>query len=237
MIANTTNFLPAVEIETNPKPIYAIIWLHGLGADGNDFVPIVNELGLLAEKPIRFVFPHAPERPVSINGGYIMRAWYDIFSSDFGCHQDEQGIRGSQVAITALIEREMQRGILAKNIFLAGFSQGGALALHVGLRHPLPLGGVVALSCYLPLAETFATEASVINAAIPIFMAHGSSDRVIPIAHAIASKEKLRTANYRIEWHEYPMAHSVCGEEIVDISNWLERVMNDGYQDADQIQV
>ncbi len=237
MIANTTNFLPAVEIETNPKPIYAIIWLHGLGADGNDFVPIVNELGLLAEKPIRFVFPHAPERPVSINGGYIMRAWYDIFSSAFGCHQDEQGIRGSQVAITALIEREMQRGILAKNIFLAGFSQGGALALHVGLRHPLPLGGVVALSCYLPLAETFATEASVINAAIPIFMAHGSSDRVIPIANAIASKEKLRTANYRIEWHEYPMAHSVCGEEIVDISNWLERVMNDGYQDADQIQV
>ncbi len=236
MITNTTEFLPAVEIETAPDPIYTIIWLHGLGADGNDFVPIVNELELLTEKPIRFVFPHAPERPVSINNGYIMRAWYDIFSSDFNCHQDESGIRGSQLAITALIEREMQRGIAAKNIFLAGFSQGGALALHTGLRHPLSLGGIIALSCYLPLAETFASEADAMNAATPIFMAHGSSDMVIPIAIAIASKEKLLAANYRIEWHEYPMTHSVCGQEIVDISHWLQQAINDSCQDTSQSQ-
>ena len=234
MMIKTTKFLPAVEIETASNPGFAIIWLHGLGADGNDFVPIVNELELPSEKPIRFVFPHAPERPVSINNGYIMRAWYDIFSSDFNDHQDESGMRSSQVEITHLIEREIQRGISEKNIFLAGFSQGGALALHVGLRHPRRLGGIVALSCYLPLPEFFATEANAINAAIPIFMAHGSFDMVIPIANAKTSREKLFTADYQIEWHEYPMAHSVCGQEIADISNWLHRVMNDSRQDIDR---
>lgn len=227
MMTKTTQFLSAIEIETDPNPIYAIIWLHGLGADGNDFVPIVNELGLSAEKPTRFVFPHAPERPISINNGYIMRAWYDIFSSDFNDHQDESGIRSSQIAITALIEREMQRGISAKNIFLAGFSQGGALALHIGLRHSLRLGGIVALSCYLPLAKTFAAEINAMNAAIPIFMAHGSFDTVIPISNAVASRGKLLAAEYRVEWHEYPMAHSVCEQEIADISNWLQRTLDD----------
>lgn len=227
MMTKTTQFLPAIEIETAPNPIYAIIWLHGLGADGNDFVPIVNELGLSAEQPTRFIFPHAPERPITINDGYIMRAWYDIFSSDFNDYHDESGIRSSQVAITALIEREMQRGISAKNIFLAGFSQGGALALHVGLHHPLRLGGIVALSCYLPFVETFAMEVTVMNAAIPIFMAHGSFDTVIPIANALASRGKLFAADYQVEWHEYPMAHSVCAQEIADISNWLQRTMND----------
>jgi len=234
MMTTTTKFLPAVEIETAPDPVYTIIWLHGLGADGNDFVPIVNELELSVGKPARFVFPHAPERPISINNGYIMRAWYDIFSSDFNEHQDESGIRSSQIAITALIERERQRGMPAKNIFLAGFSQGGALALHVGLRHPLRLGGVVALSCYLPLVETFAAEANAMNAAIPIFMAHGSFDTVIPIANAVASREKLFAADYRVEWHEYPMAHSVCGQEIADISNWLQRTMSASCQDIAQ---
>lgn len=231
MMTETTKFLPAIEIETASNPNYAIIWLHGLGADGNDFVPIVNELELLTEKTIRFVFPHAPERPVSINNGYIMRAWYDIFSSDFNFHQDESGIRDSQNTITALIEREMQRGIFAKNIFLAGFSQGGAMALQVGLRHAMSLGGIVALSCYLPLAETFSAEASAMNTMTPIFMAHGTFDTIIPIANAIASKEKLLSTHCRLEWHEYPIAHSVCGQEIVDINNWLRRIMNDGCPD------
>jgi len=224
MITKTVDCLPAVEIETSTCPTHAIVWLHGLGADGNDFLPIVNELELLPETSIRFVFPHAPERPVSINNGYIMRAWYDICHADFNNRQDESGIRDSQKAIDALIEKEIQRGIPSKHILLAGFSQGGAMALQAGLRQTNPLAGIIALSCYLPLAETLATEASAANAATRIFMAHGIYDPVIPITHAIASREKLLTANYPLEWHEYPMAHSVCEQEIVDISCWLRRV-------------
>lgn len=224
----TTEFidlLPAIEIETGACPTYTIIWLHGLGADGNDFVPIVNELELFSEKSVRFIFPHASERPVSINNGYIMRAWYDIFHPDLSCRQDESGIRNSQKAVDALIVREMQRGIASKHIVLAGFSQGGAMALQVGLRQINPLAGIIALSCYLPLVETFASEACVANAATPIFMAHGTYDSVIPISHAIAAREKLLTTNYAPEWHEYPMAHTVCEQEIADIGSWLRRII------------
>lgn len=224
MITELIDALPAIEIETGTCPTHTIIWLHGLGADGNDFVPIINELELFPEKPVRFIFPHAPERPVSINNGYRMRAWYDIFHPDLNHHQDESGIRGSQKALDALIVREMQRGIASKHIVLAGFSQGGAMALQVGLRQINPLAGIMALSCYLPLTETLASEACSANAAIPIFMAHGTHDSVIPLSHAIASREKLLTAHYTPEWHEYPMAHTVCQQEVADISNWLQRI-------------
>ncbi len=225
MITETVNCLPTVEIETRPCPTHTIVWLHGLGADGNDFVPIANELELLLpETSIRFVFPHAPERAVSMNNGYIMRAWYDIYHADFNNRQDESGIRDSQKAIDVLIEREIQRGIPSKHILLAGFSQGGAMALQAGLRQTNPLAGIIALSCYLPLAETLTTETSAANASTQIFMAHGIYDVVIPLAHAVASREKLLTANYPLEWHEYPMAHSVCEQEIVDISRWLGRI-------------
>lgn len=225
MTSKTTAFLPAVEIETSACPTHTIMWLHGLGADGNDFVPVINELKLLPGPSIRFVFPHAPERPVSINNGYIMRAWYDIHHADFADRQDESGIRDSQQAIDALIEREMQRGIPSENIALAGFSQGGAMALHTGLRQSNPLAGIIALSCYLPVVETLATEACAANAATPIFMAHGVYDPVIPVTQAIASREELLTTGYPLEWHEYPMAHTVCGQEMIDISRWLRRIM------------
>lgn len=217
--------LHSIEVETGENPTYAIVWLHGLGADGNDFVPIINELKLLPDRPVRFIFPHAPERPVSINNGYIMRAWYDIFHPDFNHHQDEPGICGSQKAIDALIVREIQRGIASTHILLAGFSQGGAMALQVGLHQINPLAGIIALSCYLPLAGTLSSETCAVNAEIPIFMAHGTYDAVIPILHATASKEKLLAANYAPEWHEYPMAHTVCQQEVADISHWLQRIM------------
>jgi phospholipase/carboxylesterase len=225
MINDSIDLLPAIEIETGACPTYAIVWLHGLGADGSDFVPIVNELELLSEKSIRFIFPHAPERPVSLNNGYIMRAWYDIFRPDFRNYQDESGIRSSQKMVDVLIEREIQRGIDSKHIVLAGFSQGGAMALQAGLRQTNSLAGIIALSSYLPLMETLSTEACAVNASIPIFMAHGIYDAVIPIAHAIASRERLLAANYPLEWYEYPMDHTVCQQEIVDISQWLQRII------------
>lgn len=224
MIAESMDLLPAIEIETGASPIHAIVWLHGLGADGNDFVPIINELELFYEKSARFIFPHAPERPVSINNGYVMRAWYDIYHPDFNNRQDESGIRSSQQAIDVLIAREIQRGIASKHIFLAGFSQGGAMALQTGLRQLNPLAGIIVLSGYLPLAETLSSEACAANAAIPIFMAHGTYDSVISLSHAIASREKLQAAGYEPEWHEYPMAHTVCRQEIADINHWLRLV-------------
>lgn len=217
--------LQSIEIETGENPTHAIVWLHGLGADGNDFVPIINELKLFSDRPVRFIFPHAPERPVSINNGYVMRAWYDIFHPDFNAQQDEPGICSSQKAIDALIVREMQRGIASTHILLAGFSQGGAMVLHAGLRQINPLAGIIALSCYLPLAETLLLEACAANAAIPIFMAHGTYDAVIPMSHAVTSRDKLLVANYAPEWHEYPMAHTVCQQEIADISHWLQSIM------------
>ncbi|QOJ23616.1 MAG: dienelactone hydrolase family protein [Gammaproteobacteria bacterium] len=225
MMTHLMDFLPAVEIETDDSPTHAIIWLHGLGADGNDFVPIVDELEFSPGTAVRFVFPHAPERPVTINNGYIMRAWYDIVHANFSDHQDKSGIHGSQKAIDALIDREMQRGIPSERIVLAGFSQGGAMALQAGLRQHNPLAGIIALSCYLPLADTLSAEASSANAATPIFMAHGSYDPVVPLTLAIQSKEKLLASGYSLEWHEFPMAHTVCGQEIAAISSWLRRIL------------
>ena len=224
IIANSIDLLPAIEIETGAYTTHAIIWLHGLGADGNDFVSIIDELELAPKKSMRFIFPHAPERPVSINNGHIMRAWYNIVDSDFSKGQDEAGILSSQKSISALITRQIQRGIDSKNVFLAGFSQGGAMALQVGLRQTNPLAGIIALSCYLPLAGTFSSQASSANAETPIFMAHGTYDPIIPISHAIASKKKLQAANYNLEWHEYPIPHTVCKQEIRDINRWLKHV-------------
>jgi phospholipase/carboxylesterase len=220
------DLLPGIEIETIPHPTHTVIWLHGLGANGNDFVPIVNELAVSPKKAVRFIFPHAPERPITINNGYMMRAWYDIFHADFNSYQDESGILGSQKAINALIAREIQRGILAKHIVLAGFSQGGAMALHIGLHQPHPLAGIIALSGYLPLMEAFRSEACAVDAAaMPIFMAHGTYDSVIPLSHAIASRDELLAADYAPVWHEYSMGHTVCQQEVADISRWLQSII------------
>lgn len=217
------NTLTAVEIETGPNPSHTIIWLHGLGADGNDFVPIIDALKITAKKPLRFVFPHAPERPVTLNGGYVMRAWYDLYGTDFGAVEDETGIHQSQAAIDALIDNELQRGIPSTRIVLAGFSQGGAMALQTGLRQRHQLGGIMALSCYLPLASSLQDEATDENASIPIFMAHGAYDAVVPIALATESRIRLEQAHYTAEWHEYDIEHSVSAEEIDDIDAWLRR--------------
>ncbi|WP_333840018.1 alpha/beta hydrolase [Pelomicrobium sp.] len=223
--ATEAPLLASIEIETAPQPRFAVIWMHGLGADGHDFVPIVHELGLPAAPGVRFIFPHAPLRPVTINGGYVMRAWYDVLSPGFTQREDASGIRASQQAIDALIAREASRGIDPAHIVLGGFSQGGAMALHTGLRHGLRLGGIVALSTYLPLAESLPVEASPANARVPIFMAHGSHDPLIPLSLAVGSRERLVAMGYSVEWRVYPMQHSVCMEEIADIGAWLRRRM------------
>lgn len=205
-------------------PTACVIWMHGLGADGNDFVPIVDELELPAA-PIRFVFPHAPMQPVTINGGYVMRAWYDVVSTDFDRREDEGGVRGSQASIEALIAREAQRGVDSRRIVLAGFSQGGAIALFAGLRHRRPLAGIMALSTYMPVLGKFAAEREAANQAVPILQAHGALDPVIPIAHAAKSRDALRALGYTVDWQEYPMPHSVCPEEIEHIGTWLRQVL------------
>ena len=211
--------LDSIEIETGPTPQLAIIWLHGLGADGHDFEPIVPELGL--RFAVRFVFPHAPVRPVTINGGMAMRAWYDILGFDRRAREDDTGIRASAAAVTELIDREVARGMRTQRIVLAGFSQGGAIALHTALREPRALGGVVALSTYLPLAATLAAERSTANARLPIFMAHGTSDNVLPLALGEASRRTLEALGYSVAWHAYSMPHSVCLEEISALGAWL----------------
>ena len=221
-------FLEAVEIETGKNPAASVIWMHGLGADGNDFVPIVNELELDGTPAIRFVFPHAPMRPVTINNGYVMRAWYDVSFGDLEGQSrlaDERGVRESQAHITALIERETKRGVAAEDIVLAGFSQGGAIALQTGLRHPQRLAGVMALSAYLPLAESLPQEAAPANNATPIFMAHGTYDPVVPLMMGAGSMTLLTGLGYAVEWRQYPMPHSVCPEEIQDIGAWLQKVL------------
>jgi len=220
--------LEAIEIETGKNPGASVIWLHGLGADGNDFVPIANELELDGAPAIRFVFPHAPMRPVTINNGYVMRAWYDVSLGDLegnSRHADEQGVRESQAQINALIEREGGRGIAAGKVVLAGFSQGGAIALQTGLRHPQKIAGVMALSTYLPLADSFPREASAANKDTPIFMAHGLFDPLVPLVMGAGSMTYLTGLGYSIEWHQYPMPHSVCPQEIQDIGAWLRRVL------------
>jgi len=209
--------MDAVEIETGPNPTATVIWLHGLGADGHDFEPIVPELAL--PKPVRFVFPHAPVRPVTINNGMRMRAWYDIFQFGGGA-EDEAGIRASQKAVEDLIKNES-----GKKIVLAGFSQGGAIVLQTALRHRAPIAGVMALSTYLPLAGTLAQEASDQNRKIPIFMAHGEYDDIIPIKRAEASRDALTRLGYNVEWHTYPMPHSVCAPEIAHISGYLGSIL------------
>jgi phospholipase/carboxylesterase len=216
-----SQLLPHITLETGRAPQHSIIWLHGLGADGGDFVAIAGEIDLPVA--VRYIFPHAPMQPVTINGGYVMRAWYDIAASDIGAQQDKDGIRASQRKIEKLIAQEKQRGSAAENIFLAGFSQGGAVALHTGLRHAEKLGGLLALSTYLPLAETLADEASDPAMGTPIFMAHGHSDPVVPYALGKASAEKLSSMGYELEWREYAMPHSVCQEEVRDIEDWLTR--------------
>jgi phospholipase/carboxylesterase len=212
--------LPAVVIEPPLCATASVIWLHGLGADGHDFEPIVPELGL-GGAPIRFIFPHAPERPVTINMGYVMRAWYDITAPDLSQGQDEAGTRESEQQLRAWIEHEKARGILPERIILAGFSQGGAIVLHTGLRYPERLGGIMALSTYLPLADTVAEEKHAANARLPIFMAHGAQDPIIPLPLAEQSRETLRELGHTVEWHQYPMQHSVCMEEIGAIAEWL----------------
>ena len=218
--------LEVIEIETAPHPTASVIVLHGLGADGNDFVPVAEELDLRPVGPVRFVLPHAPTRPVTINGGYVMRAWYDILGTDLAKREDEEGLRQSLTSVQALIERERDRGLKASRIVLMGFSQGCAMVLLAGLRHGERLAGLVGLSGYLPLAATTAAERNPANNDVPIFLAHGRSDTVIPIDRALASRDVLVALGYEVEWHEYPMQHSVCAQEIVDLNRWLLRVLS-----------
>ena len=215
-----TGILSHIALDSGKQPQYSIIWLHGLGADGQDFVPMVDELKLPVA--VRYIFPHAPRRPVTINGGFVMRAWYDIANENIGEHQDAAGIYASQADVEALIEREVARGILPQHIFLAGFSQGGAIALHTALRRSVPLAGVLALSAYLPLLETVSREASASSRQTPVFMAHGRNDTVIPCALGVASRESLLELGYAVEWHEYAMQHSVNDQELRDIEAWLK---------------
>ena len=217
--------LDAIEIETAPAPTAAVIWMHGLGADGHDFEPIVPELGLGRRPAVRFVFPHAPLRPVTINQGHVMRAWYDVRALAGVRREDEAGVRQSARQVEALIARERQRGVPAERLVLAGFSQGGAVALHTGLRHAERLAGVMALSCYLPLASAVETEAAPANRAAPIFWAHGVHDPMIPLAMAEQSRDHLAALGYAIEWHQYAIPHSVSAEEIAEIARWLGRVL------------
>ena len=217
------DLLDTVEIETALAPSVSIIWLHGLGADGHDFEPIVPELSL--PLATRFVFPHAPMRAVTINQGAVMRAWYDVRGVGGERREDADGVRASADRIEALLAREKARGIPAGRIVLAGFSQGGAMALHTGLRHAERLAGVLALSCFLPLADSLATEASAANRDVPIFFGHGIHDPLIPLARGRRAHDILVELGWQVAWHEYPMPHSVCAEEVSDIASWLTKVL------------
>ena len=222
------DLLEIIELETGNNPAAAVIWMHGLGADGNDFVAIVNEFDLSAAPPIRFVFPHAPMMPVTINNGHVMRAWYDVSFGDLEGktkRADENGVRRSQAQIGQLIAREAARNIPSDRIVLAGFSQGGAIALQTALRYPEKLAGLLALSCYLPCADSFAAEATPANSRIPVLIAHGTQDPVVPYAMGKQSRDLLVNTGYNVTWHEYPMPHSVCMEEVRDIGAWLTQVL------------
>ncbi len=221
----TSPLLPAIELETGMNPDCAVIWLHGLGADGNDFVPIVKEMRLPAALPIRFVFPHAPVRPVTINGGMPMRAWYDLYNANLAERADLSGVEASRRQLEALIAAQQARGIAARRVVLAGFSQGGAVALYAGLRYAERLAGIIALSTYLIRGEQLAQEATAANRDLPIFMAHGSTDEVVRLEWAEASRQMLATQGYTVEWHRYPMPHSVVWEEIEAIRAFLQRVL------------
>lgn len=214
-----------VEIETGPNPVASILWLHGLGADGHDFEPIIPELRLPSAPAIRFVFPHAPFRPVSVNGGATMRAWYDIAFDEKGIHQNEAHIRASEQSLRAMIARENERGIESRRIVLAGFSQGAAIALHTGLRHAESLAGIMALSMPLPLAEKIPAELNKANTQVPVFLAHGTMDRVVPYTVGEIAHDLLKKIGVPVEWHSYPMEHSLSLEEVNDIRAWLIRVL------------
>ncbi len=217
--------LECIEMQSADKPGASLIVLHGLGADGHDFVPIARQLDLQAVGGARFVFPHAPMRPVTMNGGFVMRAWYDIAGTPQARREDEAGLRASQAQIEALIAREVARGVPASRIVLMGFSQGCAMTLLTGLRHEQRLAGLVGLSGYLPLAAHTAAERSAANAGVPIFLAHGRDDPMITLDRATASRDALLALGYPVEWHDYAMPHSVCMEEIADLNRWLVRVL------------
>ncbi len=217
--------LEVIELESGKNPTVSIIVLHGLGADGTDFVPIAQEFRLDPIGEVRYVFPHAPVMPVTINGGMSMRAWYDILGTEVERREDERGLRSSQAMVEALIEREIERGTDAARIVLMGFSQGCAMTLMTGLRYGQRLAGLVGLSGYLPLAAVTEAERHSANHDTPIFLAHGSADQVIPIARATASRDALRALGHPVQWHEYPMPHSVCAEEIADLNRWLLKTL------------
>ena len=216
--------LETVTVETGPNPTFTIIWMHGLGADGHDFEPLVPELLDDGMPVLRFVFPHAPVRPVTINNGYQMRAWYDIIGIDRRSAEDFAGIKASADAVADLIKAENKRDIPTERIAIAGFSQGGAMALHIATRYTEKLAGVIALSCYLPQSREFATAKTPANQKTPIFMAHGTQDPVVPYPLGDESRQLLQTAGYPVEWHAYPMPHSLCEPEVADIRAWLQRV-------------
>ncbi len=214
-----TSILPHIVLDCGTAPKHSVIWLHGLGADGEDFVDVAETINL--PLAMRYIFPHAPKHPVTINGGFVMRSWYDIADIDIAAKQDASGIRASQAEIEKFIAQEVARGIATENIFLAGFSQGGAIALHTGLRHPAKLGGIIALSTYLPLAASLSQEVSLSATKTPIFFGHGRHDPVVPYALGKQSADKLKQHGFQTEWHEYPMQHSVSADEISDIEKWL----------------
>ena len=217
--------LEVIEAQTGEQPVATVLILHGLGADGRDFVPVAEQLDLSSIGAVRFLFPNAPVIPVSINGGYQMPAWYDILGADITSRQDEKGMRQTQQSMNQLIEREIERGIPARRIVVAGFSQGCAMALMTGLRFPQRLAGIMGLSGYLPLAATLAAERSPANADVPIFLAHGTRDGVVPLFRASASRDTLTALGHTVDWHTYEMEHSVCAEEITDMHQWLLRVL------------
>ena len=217
--------LETVEVGAAEDATHTVIWMHGLGADGNDFVPIVPELFLPEGLAVRFVFPHAPQRPITINGGMRMRAWFDITSLDRSTAEDAAGIAASQAQVESLIAEEHARGVPSSNIVLAGFSQGGAIALQAGVRHAEPLAGIMALSTWLPLHDQLATEASAANKATPILMAHGTYDDIVPCKFGEYSRDFLKESGYAVDWHAYPMQHQVCIEQIADIGRWLGSVL------------
>ncbi|HEY7943447.1 MAG: alpha/beta hydrolase [Burkholderiales bacterium] len=219
------DLLTSVELQTAPNPSASVIWLHGLGADGNDFVPVVPELGLPAALALRFVFPHAPVRAVTINNGMRMRAWYDISAADLNNRADIAGVRQSQGEVEGLIAREIARGVPAGRIVLAGFSQGGAVALYTGVRHPERLAGILALSTYLIQADKLGADAAAANRDVPIFMAHGTADPVVRFEWAVASRRALEANGHHVAWHEYPMEHSLCLDEVRAIGAWLAKVL------------
>ena len=214
-----------VEVETGPEPSATVIWMHGLGADGHDFEPIVPELVRPGERALRFVFPHAPVRPVTLNNGYRMRAWYDIASLERRAAQDEAGIRASHAIVEELIRRENERGIRSERIVLAGFSQGGAMAIYSGIRYPEKLAGIMGLSCYMLLESRLANEKVAANQATPIFLGHGTQDPVVSPILGQETRQLLEQEGYAVAWHSYPMPHSVCPQEVADIAAWLRRVL------------